>query len=254
MLGWLHPPLLRVVFSLSLIQSFSFTGTIQASETPRFPSEDKKKSPSASCDPGRSGPRSPLLHHILSLKECVWVWERIMWLNWSLPIFAKRVNELPVRVMIDQAVALESSLSDSSLCWSENVSFKLNDDDGPKIKAKWVFKRNVWFCWSQCSWALNLLSVTRCRHRSADPVGAVVTPADHSMVIQDIPGCSRQVKSTLIQRLFLALDQVGAVISVMVLIQIRINRSAVSQCRSTTDPEQLMSLETIFVIYFLLWY
>lgn len=71
---------------------------------------------------------------------------------------------------------------------------------------------------------------------------AAVTTADRSMVIQDIPGCSRQVKSTLIQRLFLALDQVGAVISVMVLIQIRINRSAVSQRRSTSGPEPLVFL------------
>lgn len=87
-------------------------------------------------------------------------------------------------------------------------------------------------------WTFSLTQYTHlCRH-SVDPVGTVVQPADHSMLIQDIPGCSRQVKSRLIQRLFLALDQLGAVISAIVLIQIRINRSAVSQCRSTR-PETL---------------
>lgn len=87
-------------------------------------------------------------------------------------------------------------------------------------------------------WTFSLTQYTHLCRRSVDPVGTVVQPADHSMLIQDILGCSRQVKSRLIQHLFLALDQLGAVISAMVLIQIRINRSAVSQCRSTR-PETL---------------
>lgn len=129
------------------------SGTTQASETPRFPSEDKTK---PRQHPVTLHHQEPDRHHCI-IRVCLSLRE-----NKGTALkrsSVETVNPLSVRIMIDQALVLESSL-----CCCENVSFKLNhDDDGPKIKATWVFKRHVWFCGSRCRRVSDLLSVTRCR-------------------------------------------------------------------------------------------